>query len=414
MRLCLLAVVAFLWMPCVPASAAQSPAAAPSHETSEPATSFGTVTGHITIAGSNVPARLASFGLQPVEIKPPEASVSGKRPSTILSVYQTGLDGSYSLSHVVPGKYYLVVTQAGFLSPFDEFTRAELEHPTGPVQQRIDSTLPVVLVRPNATTTYDLQLQHGAGLGGAVRFDDGTPFAQANVSLLRRDAEGKWVTPRTSSYTSAGDDGHWHISGLPAGDYCVRVDLNLTERKQSSLLGDNGAMVMRPVYSLLVYNGDTTRERDAKLVTLTDGQDMSGVDINIPVARLHAVTGSVVDARTGQAVNNGRVELVYADDGKSLTYTDVEYETGTFTFRYVPEGEYKLLVKSAKQVRRDAAFVQEFSTALPKSTTLREYSPAEMPLSVVAADRSGVTLPVEETPMGSRSKTGSPSTVTPQ
>ncbi len=389
---------------CVLASSGQSPSATAQRDAPEPATSYGTVSGHITVAGSNAPARFAAVALQPIEVKANEPPVPGKRPSMTFSVYETGLDGGYTIQRVAPGKYYLVVTQPGFLSPFDQFTHAELEHPSGPVQQRIDAVLPVVLVRANATSTFDLQLRRGADLSGTVRFDDGTPFAGASIFLSRRDADGKWVSARSNQRTDTGDDGRWHISGLSEGEYRVGVGMNLVDRKQSSLLTENSFMTVRSRFSLTVYAGDTTRERDAKTVILTEGQDAGGQDITIPVARLHALSGSVVDSRTGQAVNAGKIDLVYADDGKRVTSADIDADTGVFNFSFVPEGEYKLVVKNAREVRRETATSDDFFAAPAKETVLREYAPGELPLTVAAADQSAITLPVEERPAGGKSK----------
>ncbi len=62
----------------------------------EPATSFGTVTGHVYFGGSNAPARLVNIALQPLQVPDEEQFHLGKRPALSFTVYQTGLDGGYS------------------------------------------------------------------------------------------------------------------------------------------------------------------------------------------------------------------------------------------------------------------------------------------------------------------------------
>ena len=145
-----------------------------------------------------------------------------------------------------------------------------------------------------------------------------------------------------------------------------------------------------------IYLGDTVRERDARTVKLEEGQQMEGQDITIPVSKMHSISGALVDAGSGQALNAGHVALVYADDGKEVTSVAIDAETKTFSMPFVLEGAYKLTTKDAREVRYEPlsdANNDPFHQNT-KEIVLRQYGPGEMPV-VVQTEMSGVNLPVE-------------------
>ena len=77
----------------------------------------GTVTGHVYCADTNAPARVASVQLKPVkDAKRSRTSLlAGDAP--IGGIARTGFDGSFTLSKVPPGSYYVVASAQGYLSP---------------------------------------------------------------------------------------------------------------------------------------------------------------------------------------------------------------------------------------------------------------------------------------------------------
>ncbi len=366
----------------------------------EPVASFGSVTGHVYLVGSNAPARFARVALQPFDVKDPPQGAPGKTVPVPFTIYQTDLNGGFRIDHVRAGMYYVVVNSPGCLSPFATFTKEELQNPSPEVAARIASAVPAVSVRPNATADVTLRLQKGAALSGVVRFDDGTPFAEAYVLVNKRGPDGKWTQPRaTEAGTVTDTDGHWAIHGLPAGDYRLQVNLAVEERHQSALLGDNQSSWNNTKMSMPVYLGDTTRQRDAKVVTLEAGQQMDAEDITAPVSKMHTITGALVDAKTGQSLNAGHVSLEYADDGKEIVSTSIDSESRTFTLPFVMEGEYKLTSKDAHEARFEQMGDPDNDPFHQnrKEITVRQYAPGEMPL-VVQGDMSAVNLAVEAKP----------------
>jgi hypothetical protein len=356
----------------------------------------------VYLADTGGPARLAQVALQPVAVKSDDRPFSERQKDPVFTLYPTGLDGSYRIPRVAPGTYYVVVKQLGYLSPYTQFSNAELAHPTAAVQQRIDALLPVVTVVPNNTATMDLTLTRGASFSGTVRFDDGTPYAGARVAVLEKNEKGTWQAVYLMERGDTNDRGQFRITGLLAGDYLLRVPLEVDDMYASSLLG-HGSSGNYTHYSLDFYNGDTARLRDAKPIHLDSSQEMSSADITIPISKLHSVSGAIVEAATGHAINSGIVQLYYADDDKDeVASTKVESGEPVFRFPFVPEGEYVIKVMAVAEVSREE--ISNGQGAMPpfrtKETWLRTYLPAQQALTVTG-DVSGLNLavsPREKTP----------------
>ena len=77
------------------------------------------------------------------------------------------------------------------------------------------------------------------------------------------------------------------MTGLPAGDYLLRTTLELEGADVSAT--STGGIVDRD-YRWDIYLGDGVRPRDAKTITLKDGEESNGNDIEIPVAKLHSIS----------------------------------------------------------------------------------------------------------------------------
>ena len=193
-------------------------------------------------------------------------------------------------------------------------------------------------------------LNRGATLSGNVRFDDGGPYSGATVSLLRKDKDGQWAGFATLEGLSNGahtdDQGHFRLTGLPAGDYLLRTTLEL----EGGAVNSPGAdPTLDRNYRWDIYLGEGVRPRDAKTITLKAGEESNGNDIEIPLAKLHPITGSVLNSETGAPINRGDVELHNADDDSICASTYIG-ANGQYHFPYVAEGEYTLNVRNAADV----------------------------------------------------------------
>ena len=361
-----------------------------------PAETTGTIVGHVYLADTGGPARLAQIALQPVQVPSDDAKKGDTRQLGSFQVYRAGLDGGYRIAHVRPGAYYVVVKMPGYLSPFAMFSNQQLSHPTAEDQQKIDANLPVVTVAANNTATMDVHLTRGASLSGTLSFDDGEPYPDVRVDVLQKDAKGTWKALPLVSGGYTDDLGNFRITGLLAGTYLLKAGFSLDDMYVSSVLEQPDMVSMNTHYQLNYYSGDTPRLRDAKPIPVDSSQEVSGANITIPVSKLHMVSGQIVQAGGGRAINGGTVALCYSDgEGEELVSTKVENDEPMFRMPFVPEGNYVIKVKDAEEVRREE--ISNGPGTMPpfhiKETVVQKYGTTEQPL-VVTGDVSGVNLAV--------------------
>jgi hypothetical protein len=321
--------------------------------------------------------------------------------ATPVPAIDTKLDGSFTIDNVKPGKYYVTVEKQGYLSPMAQFSVDELEQPTPDLKKKIAKALQQITVDANQTVSIEVRLERAAAISGSVRFDDGSPAAGLIVKALRKEKDGKWRPPARNRFWSAietDDQGHYRIAGLPAAEYIVETDLTLIESMVSNLLSIGGRTETFDKFSLSFFSGGSARQRDAAAFKLTEGEERTGEDIVVPLAKLQPVAGTVIAKRDGHVVNAGKLTLLYADDRTPAASTDVDKEDSAFHFEFVPEGDYILTVKNARDVVREE--VADPPGSEPPSHTnekvLHAYGDSEQPVTI-HGDTSGLVISVPET-----------------
>ncbi len=365
----------------------------------------GTVTGHVFCSDTRLPARIASVVLQPVvdltspALRSPD-SHDGKSES-VTTVTQTLLDGSFTIPNVHPGNYYVIAEKLGYLSPLAQLSRADLNHPDKAAATLMADLLTPVTVVANRTSTVEVRLLKGASISGVVRFDDGAAAVNSPVSLLRADASGKWSSFRSKllagpfGQITTDDGGHYRLVGLPAGKYLVKATLEVDDVVVNHVFNEGGSSSSNTRYSLDIYSGGAIRQRDAKSVDIADGEDSVLPDIEIPLSKLHAVSGSVLEAETGGTVNAAHIAIVYTDDKTQLVSTEISKDDNSFHLLYVPEGEYTLSITNAREVTRFE--VPTCPQCVPpthtEEKTLRSFGDADQPL-VIHSDVNGLLVSV--------------------
>lgn len=370
----------------LPAQTPEPDAQSPSPPELPPAT--GTVTGHVYLGVSHLPARMAYVTLLPVN-----AGESGdKKPVVSTATVQTGLDGAYVMPNILPGVYYVAAAKLGYASPVSYSYLGPDGYDDAPkeVKEALSAALTPITVAANRASTSDIVLNKGAVIAGTVRFDDGEPNTQAVVSLLRKDKSGKWTEYATqdglfSSGERTDDQGNFRLTGLPAGEYLLRTTLELGGADIKSPGTD---LPHDPDYRWDIYLGDGVRPRDAKTIQLKDGEESNGNNIEIRLSRLHTVSGIILSLETGSPINHASVELHNADDDSTCTVTDIALANGQFHFPYVAEGEYTLKVTNASDIIPGKG----------DQKPIRTYADASQSL-IVKSEASGVTIQVKPQPV---------------
>ena len=376
-----------------PAPPPESPAQ-PAAPVQPPAT--GSIAGHVFLGDSRLPARMAYVILLPVGA----TEAGDKKPASTAAV-QAGLDGSFVMQNVLPGTYYVAAVKLGYASPVPVSYLDPDKYDSAPkdVKEALATALTPVAVAANRTSTTDIVLNRGAVISGSVRFDDGEPYSQTTVSLLRKDKAGKWTEFGTQEGLSSDgaptdDQGNFRLTGLPPGEYLLRTTLELMGGVGETPGADS---TNEPDYRWDVYFGDGIRPSDAKIITLKEGEQSNGNTIEIPLSRLHSISGTVLNIETGAPINRARVELHNADDDSICTTAYITLPTGQFRFPYVAEGGYTLKVTDASDVIPGNPFHGD-------QKPIRTYADASQSI-IVKGETSGVTIQVKPLPVAAAAAT---------
>jgi hypothetical protein len=343
----------------------------------------GTVTGHVYCADTNAPARMASVQLEPVT----DGKLSGASHSTSDApaggIAQTGLDGSFTLSHVPRGSYYVLASKAGYLSTSADDDDSDTAAPQPPAGQP-PIVIPRVDVQADQAASIDIRLERGGAISGTVRFDDGSPASGVVVMVLHR-SKNKWVPSNapfffTMSPPTTDDVGHYRISSLRDREYVMLALLSRTDFESRGPHANGLEGIERS--TIRIYSGDTPHISDAVPVKLGPGEERSGEDITIPLSKFHSISGVVTAAGDGHTINSGHLVIQDPNDKESIVDAELGSD-GSFHLEGVPEGTYTLLVQSPRDQQ-----VQEVSVGglqnftYTKDNTLHQYDNLEQSLKV--------------------------------
>jgi hypothetical protein len=326
-----------------------------------------------------------------------------------MSAAETKLDGSFSIKQVPPGTYYIVAELSGYLSPLSDVAFDETDSPTLEAKRLMREKLPQVTVTGDEEAEVELTLKRGAAISGRVLYDDGSPVVAASISLMRKDKRGHWESvPRVAfggsqiNRLSTDDLGRYRLSGLPTSEYLVSADLSIVTMSATGFLLGRDVLI-RPATpsSVSFYLGDTVRRGAGKGLLVPSGEEVSGVDITVPLSKLHSVSGIVVSERDGHPLTMGSVLLIDPSDGSKINQVWLDATTGSFRMELVPEGVYILKVSSAAD-----AIVESGSLPAPQQGTFRHlrpihnYADTEQSLTI-SGDLSSVVVKMVDAPINS-------------
>ena len=395
----------------------QSPPEVPT-DSSAKIPAFGEVNGHVYLGDTKTPARNATVYLQPATSLQESGllhKTGGENNGLSMSI-ETSFDGSYSLPRVPFGSYFVTAVHPGYVSPYTKLSMAEggsssrAADSLGPEQKAtrelVLKSIPQVDVQSKLPVTIELILERGGAIGGTVTYDDGSPAVGVQVSALYRNAQAGKASWTPFDRVPAGmwerietdDRGNYRISGLPAGRYMIQA--TLSARKSITYISSHSTSSTEngPNSSLTVYSGSVPRTKDASSFSIALGEERSGEDIQIPISKLHTISGNFVSAQDGHVVNAGRAVLLRSDDKSVVAVAYATRDDSGFTFYFVYEGDYIL----SSSMSADVDFIElpqpvsDLPTPPPYESRPRHfYGAASMPLHV-PGDMHDVTIAVPE------------------
>lgn len=288
----------------------------------------GSVTGHIYCADTQKPARFANIRLQPVEAQEVRFGVRFGRGGGFAT---TGSDGSFRITGVSPGEYYVDVMMPGYVQPLRGLLR-DVQNLTPADRDRLTAQLTSVSVAANQSANVQVMIYRGATIGGTVSFDDGAPAAGVAMQafVMPSSATGTQGTTSTQQPSFAGfaqtdDRGQFRLTGLADGTYIVFA-------------------APRSIFP--IYYGNTIERSSAKRLDVHAGDEVPGTDIQIPATGMHRISGVVVSQQDGHVLSRASVQLRLGS-GNAASISATTASDGTFTFNAVPDGKFTVQISNA-------------------------------------------------------------------
>jgi hypothetical protein len=377
--------------------AAQQPPAPQGVQAQVSAAPTGSVTGTVLAQDTQKPVRFAQVTLQSVE-SVANASGGGRFGGGAGGggAARTEFDGTFTVSGIAPGDYYVTASALGFI-PERALLLTAVNNGADPAQ--LLAGLPVVHVAADSTSTMNVTLQRGGALAGRVVWEDGSAASAVTVAALPVPASGVSATTQLPAplsglqlggfgeLTQTDDRGSFRISGVPSGEYQLQATVQTAARAggPGGFGGGRGAQVPSV---LRVYAPGVFRKSAAKSFSVRAGDERTDIQMTIDLRSLRTVSGHANSANTGQTVASGRVSVVDTAD-PSLQLQGVIDAEGDFTVRYVPPGNYTLQITVASSQPQQNGRGRGGSSG--SSTPATTFQPLSLGIVVTDADLSGIT-----------------------
>jgi hypothetical protein len=306
---------------------------------------------------------------------------------------RTEVDGSFEMTDVAPGDYYVTAGAPGYIS---ERELLQIAVAAGADPADLLARVPMVHVMADSTSSINLTIQRGGVLAGRVFWEDGSPATGVMVDALPNPPPAALPaslqairSPNVVGVTSASmtdDRGSFRIPGLVAGDYLLVAQLQT--RGGFGGFGRGQQLVS----TIRVYAPGTFRKASAKPITVRNAEERDDVRLVIDLRGLHTVSGVATSASSTQTVASGRVTLADPTDTSLQLMGSIEPD-GSFHVRYVPPGSYTLQIGGAS-TQVNSGFGRGRGGGGGSGSGGTTFQPFTMPVTVTDSDLTGVAAPL--------------------
>ena len=298
------------------------------------------IEGRIVSAVTGEPVRQANVT---VMLLPPTGGIGGRgRPPGAAAA--SDADGRFKLENLPPGRYLLAAEKTGFLR--QQYGAA----PGQPAQ----SATPLSGAPGENIKDIEFRLTPQGIISGKVMDENGEPVPQAGVSVLRQTAYFRSTTGGMRENTNA--LGEFLIGNLAPGKYILRAEYSRGRfgagRPPKSVEG-----VPAENYLPTYYPGTTDLDA-AGSIAVSEGQQVSGIEIWLKKGRVYRVRGQVA----GMPADGASRMRLSLEPQKRMGGATMEFggamlgADGSFEFSSVQPGSYVVTAMGFAEGRRPQAF----------------------------------------------------------
>lgn len=258
-------------------------------------------------------------------------------------VTSTDDNGNFAIKDLPAGRYTVTATKGGFVQ--SDYGQRRVGEPGTPID----------LGDAQTADKVNFVLSRGSVISGKIVDDGGEPVAGTMVAAMRYrfmagtrrlvPGGGEGSTDRTD------DQGSFRLFGLPPGDYYVSAN-NRNNMMMMPGVNNTESEGFAPTY----FPG-TPNIAEATRVSVRAGQEMSGANFALVVARMARVRGRAMNSH-GEPVANAM--LMLAPDEPMVMAMNFNNAMvagdGTFQFANVPPGRYNLQVRPGGMPNANSEF----------------------------------------------------------
>jgi hypothetical protein len=300
----------------------------------------------------------------------------GSSPSGV-----TDGDGYFQIKNVRAGTYYPLVNAPGVVSPLAFFDFSAPPGRTSEKEGLQKAFLNFEKIVVDGISTIDIQVaaQRGGAIGGRVTYDDGDAAIGVKVEIFRK-VEDKFLTVipnlstifsmRTGGVFQTDDRGVYRFSGLPAGDYIVKVTEQATHTEISIKTYYNPFEGILGASSFLtVFYPDASDSATAQAIRVAAGQEITEINLTIPSRNLYKLEGKIVSAKDKSPVKARILVSRDGDDNTFSLFNDGERrqqigltdDDGNWKFKELPKGAYKIVVEPVDSENTYQSYLGNYS-----------------------------------------------------
>src|SRR5262245_33183422 len=282
------------------------------------------VSGRVTIAGK--PAANAVITVVETDLKPGAGESELRIP--LQAKTRTDGAGRYLVGGLAEGRYVVSAMLNAFVAA------------GGSVDRELSRT--ISLDEGEAREKIDFALIRGGVMTGKVIDDEGAPLIAKRIQLYtvdgqeqKRDYQGHFMYEMSET----DDRGVYRLYGLPPGRYVICAG---GEGWGDPFRGGGGKFPR-------TYHPDTTDEKQARVIEIKEGSEVTDVDIRFGSARkTYEAAGRVVNKETGKPVPRLYVfsSQKPEKDGSGSGYSTMAIADGqgAFILPGLPPGRYQATV----------------------------------------------------------------------
>ena len=278
------------------------------------------IRGFVTAGGTGAPVRRAQ-----VRAMSMEARGGG--------VTNTDAEGRFEIKDLPAGRYTITASKGGFAPA--QFGQRRPGDPGTPIE----------LADGQTADKLSLVLSRGAVISGTVVDDGGEPVSGTQVTAVRFQymSGTRRLTPAPSEGSSdrTDDRGGFRLYGLPPGDYFISAS-----NRTGMMMGPGMTNTEMDAFAPTYYPG-TPNVSEATRITVKAGQEMSGANFALIVARMARVRGRALNSR-GEPASG--VAMLAPSDPFAMGFAPnmnnaMIAADGSFEFANVAPGRYNLNIR---------------------------------------------------------------------